>query len=130
MNTGSQSKSEGEVNRLIDEVLNAPDFCGKDIQTFRVHRENSRLDMANKTNPLNNGFQVTLVTIEVPTGEPSTTEMSRPYSVPDLHFCKLLNVIKAVFQDPLSHYFHLTPFSLMHQSPVTVRIMLSNPLFP
>jgi hypothetical protein len=119
MNTGSRSKSEGEVNRLVNEVLNAPDFCGEELRNFRVRRENGRLDTANRASPLDDGFQVASVTIEVPTGEPGTTETSRPYSVSGLHYRKLLNVIKAAFKDPLSCYFHLTPFSLMHQSPVT-----------
>ena len=118
-NTGSRLKSEGEVNRLVNEVLNAPDFCAKDLCHFNANRENGRLDMATKASPLNDSFQVTSVTIEVPTGKPSNTETSRPYSVPGLHCRNLLNVIKAAFQDPLSRYFHLTPFSLMHQSPLT-----------
>jgi hypothetical protein len=119
MNTGSRSKSEGEVSRLVNEVLNAPDFRTKDLHGFTAHRENSHLDTVNKTNPLDNGFHVASVTIEVPTGEPSNSETSRPYSVPGLHYRKLLNIIKAAFQDPLSRQFHLTPFSLMHRSPVT-----------
>ena len=121
MNTGSRSKSEGEVDRLVDEVLNSPDFCSEELRSFRAHRENGRLDSANKTSPLDDGFQATSVVIEVPTGtgEPNKKEDSHSYLVPGLHYRKLLNVIKAAFQDPLSRYFHLTPFSLMHQSPVT-----------
>ena len=119
MNTGSCSKSEGEVNHLVNEVLDAPDFCAKDLCGFSANRENGRLDTATKASPLDDGFQVASVTIEVPTGKPSNTETSRPYSVPGLHCRKLLNVIKAAFQDLLSRYFHLTPFSLMHRSPLT-----------
>jgi len=104
---------------LVCEVLNAPDFCAKDLQSFNAHRENGCLDAANKTSPLDDNFQVTSVTIEVPIGEPSDSEMSRSYLVPGLHYQKLLNVIKAAFQDPLSCHFHLTPFSFMHRSLVT-----------
>ena len=119
MNTGSRSKSEGEVNRLVNGVLNAPDFCTEDLRNFNAHRENGRLDKADRTSPLDDGFQVASVTIEVPTGEPSDSETSRQYSVPGLHYRKLLGVIRAAFLDPLSLHFHLTPFSLMHRSPVT-----------
>ena len=119
MNTRSWLKSEGEVNRLVNEVLNTPDFHAKDLQNFSAHQANGCLDAAEKTNPLDDNFQVASVTIEVPTGEPSDSETSRPYSVPGLHYRKLLNVIKAAFQDPLSRHFHLTPFSLIHRSPVT-----------
>ena len=121
MNTGSRLKSEGEVDRLTNGVLNAPDFCAEDLKKFSAHRENRRLDAANKASPLDDGFQVASVTIEVPVGKPSDLETSRSYSVPGLHYRKLLNIIKAAFQDPLSRHFHLTPFSLMHRSPKTRR---------
>ena len=119
MNTGSRLKSEGEVDRLVNEVLNAPDFHTENLHNFGARRENRHLDTVNKTSPLGDDFQAASVIIEVPTGEPSSSETSRPYSVPGLRYRKLLNVIKAAFQDPLSRYFHLTPFSLIHRSPVT-----------
>ena len=50
---------------------------------------------------------------------PRNSSTARTYSVPGLRYHKLLNVIKAAFQDPLSQQFHFTPFSLMHQSTVT-----------
>ena len=118
-NTGSNSKSEGEVNRLVDDVLNAPDFHAKDLCNFSAHRENSHLDMADKATPLEDNFQVTSVSIEVPAGQPSDLLASRTYSVPGLRYRKLLNVIKAAFQDPLSRQFHFTPFSLIHRSQIT-----------
>ena len=119
MNTGSRLKSEGEVDHLVHGVLNAPDFRPEDLQNFSVHQENNRLDTANKTTPLDDSFQVASVTIKVPTGEPSNSETSRMYSIPGLHYRKLLNVVKATFQDPISRHFHLTPFSLMHRSSIT-----------
>jgi hypothetical protein len=119
MNTGSNVKSEGEVNRLVDDVLNAPDFCAEDLQNFNAHRENRHLDAADKANPLEDGFQVTSISIEVPTGQPGDPLAPRTYLVPGFRYCKLLNVIKAAFQDPLSRQFHFTPFSLMHRSLAT-----------
>ena len=119
MNTGSRSKSEAKVDRLVHGVINTPDFRAEDLQGFGAHRENSRLDTASRKGPLDDGFHVASVTIHVPTGEPTDLETSREYSIPGLHYRKLLNVIKAAFQDPLSHHFHLTPFTLMHQSPIT-----------
>jgi hypothetical protein len=116
MNTGSKSKSEGEVDRLVDGVLNAPDFHTEDLGNFRAHRENSHLDTADKTSHLEDRFQVTSITIEVPTGKPDDPSAPRTYSVPGLRYRKLLNVIEAAFQEPLSRQFHFTPFSLMHRS--------------
>jgi hypothetical protein len=119
MNTGSNSKSEGEVDRLVNEVLNAPDFCAKDIQNFNAHRKNSHLDTADKASPLEDGFQVTSITIEVPPGKLDGQLVPHTYSIPGFRYRRLVNVIKAAFQDPLSRQFHLTPFSLMHRSPIT-----------
>ena len=118
MNSGSSSKSEGEVDNLVHNVLNARDFRVEDLRNFNSHRENCRLDSADITNPLEDGFQVTSVTIEVPTGERNPSE-PRTYSIPGLRYRKLLNVIKAAFQEPLSRQFHFTPFSLRHRSPIT-----------
>ena len=119
MNTGSGSKSEGEVDRLVDGVLNAPDFRAEDLHNFSAHRENTRLDTADKADPLEDGFQAASITIEVPTGEPGDPSTPRTYSIPGLRYRKLLNVIKAAFQEPLSCHFHFTPFSLVHRSPIT-----------
>ena len=119
VNTGSRSKSEGKVNWLVNNVLSAPDFQTEDLQNFSTHQENGCLDAANKANPLGDNFQVTLVTIEVPTGDLCDSETSCSYSVSGLHYQKLLSIIKAAFLHPLSSHFHLTPFLLMHNSPTT-----------
>ena len=119
MNTGSSSKSEGEVDRLIRDVINAPDFQAEDLQDLNTHRENRRLDTANKATPFEDDFQAASLTIEVPTGKPGNQLASRAYSVPGLHYRKLLNVVKAAFQDPLSRQFHFTPFTLLHRSSIT-----------
>jgi len=119
LNTGSKSKSEEEADRLAETVFNAPDLHPDDLRNFSARRENSRLDAVDKTNPLEDGFQVTSITIDIPTGKPGEPSAPRTYSVPGLRYRKLLNVIKAAFQEPLSHHFHLTPFSLAHRSPVT-----------
>ena len=118
MNTGSRSKSEGEVNHLVNNILKAPNFCTKDIQSFNAHRANSHLNTSKKKNPLDNDFQVTSVTIKVPTGE-RTDSGGRLFSVPGLRYRNLLSIIMAAFQGPLSAHFHFTPSFLMHRSPVT-----------
>ena len=43
LNTGSKSKSEGEVDRLVGDVLNAPDFRAEDLRNFSATRENDHL---------------------------------------------------------------------------------------
>ena len=69
-NSGSQSKSEGEVNRLVSDVLTASDFHAEDLQNFNVRCENHRLNTANKASPNGDDFESASVTIEVPTGQP------------------------------------------------------------
>jgi hypothetical protein len=46
MNSGSTQKSEGEVKRLVENVLCAPDFRVGDLAGFKIGRENKRLDKA------------------------------------------------------------------------------------
>ena len=118
MNTGSGSKSEGKVDRLVDGVLNAPNFCAEDLHKFSAHCEKSQLNTADNANLVEGGFQVTSITIEVPTGEPGDLSTPCMYLIPGLCYCKL-NVIKATFKEPLSRNFHFTPFSLIHRSPIT-----------
>ena len=48
LNTGSKSKSEGEVQRLVDEVLQAQDFNPSDLHGLNVRRENRLLDLSEK----------------------------------------------------------------------------------
>ena len=119
VNTGSKSKSEGEVDRLVQDVLTTPDFRAEDLHNLNTNRENHRLDTANAAAHLKDDFQVASISIEVPAGQPQNQTASHTYSVPGLHYRKLINVIKAAFQDPLSRQFHFTPFSLMHRSPIT-----------
>ena len=119
VNTGTKSKSKGEVDRLVNNVLNASDFRAEDLHNFSTHRENRRFDAANKATPLEDSFQVTSISIEVPTGQPADRSPPRKYLIPGLHYRKLLNIIKAAFQDPLSKQLHFTPFTLMHRSLVT-----------
>ena len=49
--SGPSTKSDGEVNRLVDEVLLDPKFKLEDLRGFRVARENCRMDTADKNSP-------------------------------------------------------------------------------
>ena len=108
-------KSEGEVNRLFSDILTASNFHAEDLQNFNIHCENHCLDTANKASLLGDNFKSASVTIEVPTGQPDDPSTPHKYPVSGLCYHKLLNIIKAAFQDPLSRHFHFIPFSLKHQ---------------
>jgi hypothetical protein len=111
-NTGSELKSNGEVNKLVD-VLRNPDFSVEELVGFDAARENRQQDQQDKKSPEFKGFQETTVKIDVPSGEknvPSTT-----LEVPGLHHRKLTTVIRSAFESPLASKFHYSPFKLFHQ---------------
>ncbi|KAH7880244.1 uncharacterized protein C8R40DRAFT_1032809, partial [Lentinula edodes] len=118
-NTGSSLKSEGEVTRLVKEVIATDDFNVDDLRGFNAHRENQRADKTSLTSgSLNSylaGFCTTAVDIQVPSGQKNVP--SATFSVPGLHYRPLLSVIKEAFSSPLSMSMHLSPFKLFHQLP-------------
>ena len=115
LNTGSKSKSEGEVQRLVDEVLQAEDFNPSDLRGLNVRRENRLLDLSEKTLPLLDGFKKTSVSIEVPSGDKNIRPTK--FTIPGLHYRTLTSVIQSAFQHPLAHHYHFSPFKLFHKSP-------------
>lgn len=113
-NTGSELKSNGELNRLVN-VLRHPNFSVEDLGGFDATRENRRQDQEDEKSPALKGFQETSVKIDVPSGDrnvPSTV-----LDVPGLHYRKLTTIIRSAFKSPLASKFHYTPFKLFHQSP-------------
>jgi hypothetical protein len=115
LNTRSKSKSEGEVQRLVDEVLQAEDFNLSDLRGLNVRRENQLLDLSEKTLPLLDGFKKTSVSIEVPSGDRNVRPTK--FTIPGLHYRTLTSVIESAFQHPLAHHYHFSPFKLFHKSP-------------
>ena len=113
-NTGSELKSNGEINRLVQDVLRHPDFSVKDLDGFDAACENQRWNERDEKSPEQKGFQETTVKIDVPSGDrdvPSTT-----LEVPGLYYWKLTTVIRSAFESPLASKFHLSPFKLFHQT--------------
>ncbi len=56
--------------------------------------------------------------IEVPDGKPHMGPQDGPiptFTIPGLHHRPLVEVIKSVWSDPSSRFFHFTPFKLMWQ---------------
>ncbi|KAJ3882463.1 hypothetical protein F5051DRAFT_494399 [Lentinula edodes] len=130
LNTGSSVKSEGETTRLVEEVLNAPDFDIKDLSHFSAHRENLRADKAKIPESASNylsGFETTSVDIRVPSGQRNVP--SEMFSVPGLHYRPLLSVIREAFSGPLSNKIHFSPFKLFHQSSSTEEIRVHGELY-
>ncbi|KZT63258.1 hypothetical protein DAEQUDRAFT_655538, partial [Daedalea quercina L-15889] len=48
--TGSNMKSKHEVQRLVDNVICAPNFKSEDLRNFNITRETARLDATDVAN--------------------------------------------------------------------------------
>ena len=113
--SGMSTKSDAEVNRLVNGVLLDPNFKLEDLQGFNVARENQRSDAAEKKSPFFDSFQTADINIEVPSGTSGIPPGT--FSVPGLVYRKLTAVIQAAFSSPLASHFHFSPFKLFHRSP-------------
>ena len=115
--SGTSTKSDAEVNRLVKDVLLDPDFKLEDLQGFNVARENQRSDAAEKNSPFFDSFQTADINIEVPSGTRGVPPGT--FAVPGLLYRKLTAVIQAAFSEssPLASHFHFSPFRVFHRSP-------------
>ena len=113
--SGTSTKSDAEVNRLVNSVLLDPNFKLADLKGFNVARENQRSDVAETESPFFDSFQTADINIEVPSGTRGI--LPGTFSVPGLVYRKLTAVIQAVFSSPLASHFHFSPFKLFHRSP-------------
>jgi hypothetical protein len=112
-NSGTNSKSEAEVTRLVSEVISADDFRASDLAGFNAHRENKVLDDSDKPGPggtpwIKDGWKDTTVDVEIPSGVKNAPP--RTFSVPGLHHRSIVQVIRAAFAETAALQFHLTPF--------------------
>jgi len=112
---GTSTKSDTEVNHLVDDVLLDPNFKLDDLRGFNAARENQRSDTAEKEFPLFNSFQTTDINIEVSSGTSGLPPGT--FAVPELLYRKVTAVIQAAFLSPHASHFHFSPFKLFHRSP-------------
>ena len=113
--SGATTKSDAEVNRLVNDILLDPNFKVEDLQGFNVAKENRQSDAAEKNSPFLDSFQTANIDIEIPSGVKGIPPAT--FTVPGLLYRKLTAVIQAAFSSPLASHFHLTPFKLFHMSP-------------
>jgi hypothetical protein len=109
-NTGSSTKSNDEINRLVHDVLFHPDFRLGELLRFNARRENHKANVLAEESTFLQSFQHATVNIEVPSG--SRDRPSQRFPIPGLYYRKLIDLIKDTFKDPISLRFHLTPFKL------------------
>ncbi|KAJ7455182.1 hypothetical protein FB451DRAFT_1049027 [Mycena latifolia] len=113
-NNGHTTKSAGQLNSLVHDVLLDPKFKIEELKGFNAERAEKQVEKdAAEAFPLLQDFQTASVEIEVPSG--STSIPSRVFSIPGLYYRSLVSVINAAFADPLSRHFHFAPFKLFHK---------------
>jgi hypothetical protein len=118
--SGGHQKSEGEVNRLIKEVLTTSGFSPADLADFTIRQGNKTLDKAyagNETPFSKDDWQELSVDIEVPV--PLKNSTPRMFRVPGLYRRSIIDVIKNTWESLSSRQFHLTPFKRIHIHPST-----------
>ena len=114
-NTGGTAKSNEEVNQLVHAVLLHPEFQLGALRSFNATHENRKADAAEAKSPFLHSFQCADVGIEVPSG--SSGVPSRTFTIPGLHYRKIVALIEEAFRSLLSEQFHLTPFKLFRKLP-------------
>ncbi|PPQ66257.1 hypothetical protein CVT24_007275 [Panaeolus cyanescens] len=113
--TGGNTKSVAEFQRLIDDVLDQPDYNPAHVKDLKVTTILSNLDSHDSTvSPfaLENGWKKSSVTLPLPCENVQhTSEHACPtLKIPDVHHRPLLDTIKSAFTDESSKQFHYTPF--------------------
>lgn len=128
---GSNQKSIGELDKLVNEVLRHDQFNISDLENFSTVREHERLDSGftsadttpNEPIPLigevpvttksipTDGWQEKSVKISLPAKKNKPTETNAPeFEVKGVLLRPLLDVMTEAFQSPAFLEFHLTPF--------------------
>jgi hypothetical protein len=111
--TGGTQKSEGEITRLAEEVISAPDFVPGDLAGFSTNCENRLLDkpqliIKDGVPYLDDDWREVSVGIDIPV--PVKGSSPQNFQVPGLHHRSIVDVIKATFGAVTALPFHLTPF--------------------
>jgi len=112
----SLTKSLGTLNDLVYKVLLAPDFDPKDLTGFDAAKEARRLDddknATASANSIKDGWTETTVPISVPCDKVShpSNDDAPVFHVKGLQYRKLLEVIKAAYEDPSAEQLHISPY--------------------
>ena len=111
--TGSHDKSVSKVNKLVWDVLQAPNFSLEELEGFDAHTESMHMEQqASATGDIfgkDQRHQIT-VDIPIPIKEPNQAGDGQHFSIKGFHHWPILNIIRNVFAKALTKWFHLTPF--------------------
>jgi hypothetical protein len=118
MNSGSHRKLETEVQRLIEEVIQADGFDTQRLEGFSVRRSLQELDMDEGGEKIvfPDDWIEANVALNIPTK--SREEGPKKYTVPRFHYHPLIQVIRTAFADIQAGTFHFMPFKRLWKDPL------------
>lgn len=125
-NNGNTTKSDAELDNLVNNHLRHPDFSLDELKSpFRTQTENAKADAALRaaakaTNNsekvqafLNTTFRQSPVTIEVPSGSKDLPAWN--FQVPGLYYRPLLALVQDMLTGPLGTKMHFVPYRLFQE---------------
>ncbi|KAJ3494201.1 hypothetical protein NLJ89_g10856 [Agrocybe chaxingu] len=122
--SSSNTKSIGELNSLVKQVILAPDFDKDHFVKFNAANEHARMDTFKETSnavvtPFS--FDDTWIkgTVKIPLpcdGVKHRSEQDAPHFTVEVHYRKPMDVIKAALAEPEAEKFHTTPFKAYWKS--------------
>lgn len=126
--SGSVLKSSGELDRLVNNVLLAPDYDKEDLRGFRASTELNRMDTqpSKATSAPADGWREVSVRIPLPKArECHESEATAPFfEVKNIFIRPLLQSIKAAYEDVSAARLHYMPFHLFSQGTCSFFYML------
>jgi hypothetical protein len=123
MMTGTHAKLVPEVNRLVNDVFQAPNFNPEDLQGFDAWIQITWLDAAAKQLPSSDPigqdkWKCTNVEIVMPIREKNQSGNSgQLFSIHGLYYRPIMDAVRSVFAERSSRAFHLTLFKKVRQCP-------------
>jgi hypothetical protein len=110
----SNTKSMAELNSLVKDVILAPDFKPEDLVGFSALKEQEVMDSYQETGSSPFAFDDTwikgTVEISLPCDGVKQDEADAPKFLVEVHYRKILDVVKAALSEPAAENFHTFPF--------------------
>ena len=118
----SSSKSLGDLDRLVNDVILAEDFDREELRNFSAAREGKRMDEAQASSESSHfcsadGWHETSLEIPLPCEKvmfPSEADAPK-FTVQGLHYRKFMEVLKLAYEEVSAKSFHTAPFKLYWQ---------------
>lgn len=118
----SSTKSLGDLDRLVNDVILAEDFNWEELRNFNASREGKRMDEAHASMEssqfsASDGWHETSLEIPLPCEKVKfPSEAGAPkFMVHGLHYRKFTEVIKSAYEEVPAKFFHTAPFKLFWQ---------------